>query len=104
MKLTERYTGSMNDERSELSAKQRAKLLRSILENTELKRVERLQQASALLNLHGVEYIPSGKNQKSPAIDYVNSGDTYDVTLMYVHYRGFKVGSWGDIVERGNYA
>lgn len=31
-------------------------------------------------------------------------GDTYDETLMYVHFRGFRVGDWGTIVERGNYA
>lgn len=50
----------------------------------------------------GVEYIERGSNQKSPAIDYLNAGDTYDETLMRVRGR-FCVGCWGDIVERGNY-
>lgn len=51
----------------------------------------------------GVEHIPRGNNAKSPAIDYVNCGDTYTTTLMYVHGRGYVVGCWGDIVERGDY-
>lgn len=52
---------------------------------------------------HGVEYIERGRGNKSPAIEYVNTGDSYNVTLMAV--RGsYRVGCWGDIVERGNYA
>lgn len=51
----------------------------------------------------GVEHIDRGRNSKSPAIDYVNCGDTYITTLMFVHGRGFVVGCWGDIVERGDY-
>lgn len=50
----------------------------------------------------GVEYVPEGNNSRSPAIDYLNSGDTYELTLLYVNGR-FRVGCWGDIVERGNY-
>ena len=51
----------------------------------------------------GVEHIPHGSNQRSPAIDYLNAGDTYDLTLLYVRGQ-FRAGCWGDIVERGNYA
>lgn len=101
--LTKRYTGSVNDPRSDKSAVQRAKMIRAILEDESKRRIERLEDVSELLNLHGVEYIKSGGNKRSPAIHYVNSGDTYKVTLMYVHFRGFRVGCWGDIVERGNY-
>lgn len=50
----------------------------------------------------GVEHIERGHNQRSPAIDYLNAGDTYSMTLLYVNGR-FRVGCWGDIVERGNY-
>jgi hypothetical protein len=50
----------------------------------------------------GVEYIPAGNNRKSPAIEYVNLGDTYTCTLMYINGQ-YVVGSWGSIVEMGNY-
>ena len=54
------------------------------------------------LGTFGVEYIPEGHNMRSPAIEYLNAGDTYTDTLLYVNGR-FRVGCWGDIVERGNY-
>lgn len=62
----------------------------------------KLSMASEHIGGYGVEYISRGRNQKSPAIEYVNTGDYYTATLMAVrgHYR---VGCWGDIVERGNY-
>lgn len=56
----------------------------------------------ARLDTHGVEHIPQGHNRKSPAITYCNTGDTYGTTVLYVNGR-YRVGSWGDIVERGNY-
>lgn len=55
-----------------------------------------------IIDAYGVEYIPQGKNKRSPAITYVNLGDTYDTTVLFVKGR-FRIGSWGDIVERGNY-
>jgi len=51
----------------------------------------------------GMESIPAGHNTKSPAIHYVNMGDTYDTTVLWVNGK-FRIGCWGDIVERGNYA
>lgn len=54
------------------------------------------------LGTFGVEHIAQGHNRRSPEIEYLNAGDTYDLTLMYVNGR-FVVGTWGDIVERGNY-
>ena len=54
------------------------------------------------LGTFGVEYIAKGHNQKSPSITYLNSGDTYTSTILYVRGQ-FRVGCWGDIVERGNY-
>jgi hypothetical protein len=63
----------------------------------------KLSIADEILGTCGVEYIPAGRNAKSPAIEYCNAGDTYAATLMYVSGKGYRVGCWGDIVERGNY-
>lgn len=63
----------------------------------------KLTIADEILGTHGVECIQAGRNKKSPAIDYCNSGDTYSATLMYVSGKGYRVGCWGDIVERGSY-
>lgn len=54
------------------------------------------------LGTFGVEGMPEGNNQRSPAFDYLNTGDSYELTIMYVRGR-FQIGCWGDIVERGNY-
>lgn len=64
----------------------------------------KLSIASEITECHGVEYIPAGSNARSPAIEYCNAGDAYVSTLMYVSGRGYRVGCWGDIVERGVYA
>lgn len=65
-------------------------------------RYSRLRAIDKVLKTYGVEHIEHGHNTKSPAIDYCNTGDTYDTTVLKVNGR-FRVGSWGDIVERGNY-
>jgi hypothetical protein len=54
------------------------------------------------LGTFGVEGI-RGHNDQSPDIEYLNAGDTSETTLLYVRGK-FRVGCWGDIVERGNYA
>lgn len=62
-----------------------------------------LGRISDIIDGFGYEFIPSGSNAKSPAIHYVNMGDTYTTTVLFV--RGsFQIGDWGSIVERGNYA
>ena len=62
----------------------------------------KMNMLDVALNTFGVEYIRRGHNQKSPAIEYCNTGDTYATTLLYI--RGtYRVGDWGSIVERGNY-
>lgn len=61
-----------------------------------------MQRINDIVNGYGVDYIPQGRNKRSPAIDFVNMGDTYNTTVMFVNGR-FRIGSWGDIVERGNY-
>lgn len=55
------------------------------------------------LGTFGIECIPKGNNRKSPSITYLNTGDTYGLTILYVNSR-FNIGSWGDIVEKGNYS
>ena len=62
----------------------------------------KLSIASEITGACGVEYIPAGRGAKSPSIEYANAGDTYAKTLMWTGGR-YRVGCWGDIVERGNY-
>lgn len=61
-----------------------------------------MSKIDSLIGGYGVEFIPAGSGSRSPSIRYVNLGDTYDVTVLYVRGQ-FRVGCWGDIVERGNY-
>ena len=63
----------------------------------------RLELIDDVLGSHGVEHIPHGSNSKSPTIWYCNMGDTYATTVLQVN-GSFRVGCWGDIVERGRYA
>jgi hypothetical protein len=65
-------------------------------------RYSKLVQIDAALGTFGVEYIHAGGGAKSPAIYYCNTGDTYGTTILKVNGR-YRVGCWGDIVERGNY-
>lgn len=62
----------------------------------------RLERIDEILGTHGVEHIPEGHNALSPAIHYCNMGDTYATTILKVNGR-FRIGCWGDIVERGSY-
>lgn len=61
-----------------------------------------MEEINAVIEGYGVEFIEKGHNAKSPAITYVNLGDTYKTTVMWVNGK-FRVGDWGSIVERGNY-
>ena len=63
----------------------------------------KLEAINDLMDACGVEYIPAGRNRRSPSIEYINVGDTYLDTIMWTRGRD-AVGCWGDIVERGNYA
>lgn len=62
-----------------------------------------LEKISDLIEGYGIERIEPGYNSRSPGILYVNMGDTYDTTVLVIRGR-FRVGCWGDVVERGNYA
>jgi hypothetical protein len=61
-----------------------------------------MQRIDAILRTFGVEYVAAGRNAKSPAFYYCNAGETYATTVLKVAGK-FRVGCWGDIVERGNY-
>ena len=63
----------------------------------------RMTALDAELETCGVEYIPKGRNQRSPAFDYCNTGDSYGITIVRFSDGRYRVSSWGDIVERGNY-
>lgn len=66
-----------------------------------------LARCCEYMNGHGVEHIPAGRNAHSPAIDYVNMGDSYDPTVCVLTYRDGRqtvaLCPWGVIVERGSY-
>ena len=55
------------------------------------------------LGTFGVEYTPKGKGRNSPAITYLNCGDTYELTILFINGQ-FRVRCWGDYVENGKYA
>jgi hypothetical protein len=61
-----------------------------------------VQEIFADLGTFGVGQIDRGNNKRSPAITFLNAGDTYELTILYINGR-FRVGTWGDVVERGNY-
>ena len=61
-----------------------------------------LEGVSDIIGGFGAEYIQKGHNLKSPAMTYVNMGDTYRVTIIYVNGH-FRIGCWGNTVEAGHY-
>ncbi len=64
---------------------------------------KRLHVLNAILQGHGIEYVPQGHNARSPAFEYVNMGDTYSMTIVRFLDGRYLVTCWGSIVERGNY-
>lgn len=74
---------------------------------------ETLETIAGILGECGAESIPPGDGPRSPSIEYVNTGETYAPTVLYLDGfthggratgRGrWAVGSWGDVVERGRY-
>jgi len=61
-----------------------------------------MEKINTIMDSNGVECIPPGHNSRSPEILYINEGDSYMTTVLFVGGR-FRLGCWGDIVERGNY-
>ena len=95
-----------------------ARAVRRLMEQHEQTRprfaTNTMESISATLpGCYGAELIPPGRGARSPSIEYANTGETYTPTILYIDGvdesgrptgRGrWAVGSWGDIVERGNY-
>ena len=53
----------------------------------------KLEAINDLMDGCGVEYIPAGRNRRSPSIEYVNMGDPYIDTIMWTRGR-YVVVSW----------
>ena len=64
----------------------------------------RLEALNAVAECCGVEYVHAGSNARSPAFEYLNTGDTYTPTIIRFANGRYVVACWGDIVERGSYA
>lgn len=62
----------------------------------------KLSTINEIMEAHGVEYTPAGRNKKSPSISYVNMGNPYVPTIMWIKGR-YRVACWGDVIQRGNY-
>ena len=60
-----------------------------------------LEAANELLDGHGVEHLSvQTRREGTLHADYVNTGETYDATLLYDHHANrFRVTSWGDLLE-----
>ena len=60
--------------------------------------------ADKILEGHGVEYIAEGRNARSPAITYINTGDLYTATVLITSNRQTcYVGCVADVIEKGDY-
>ena len=64
----------------------------------------RLYAINAEIEGFGIEYIQGNGTRLSPSFDYINTGDTYNTTIIRFTDGRYRVGDWGTIVERGNYA
>lgn len=64
----------------------------------ESRRYGRQLAVDVLGEFHGVEYL--GKNRHGQDVDYLNAGDTYTPTLIFVGDRMF-ISCWGQLVESG---
>lgn len=62
----------------------------------------RMYALNVELECHGVEYVQMGNNKRSPEFEYCNTGDAYELTIVYIN-SNYRISSWGDIVENGNY-
>jgi len=62
---------------------------------------QRMTALNAELEFFGVENVPSGR--RSPGFEYLNSGDTYAVTIIRFHNGRYRVTDIGSIIEHGNY-
>lgn len=68
----------------------------------EPRRIELILEAlNELLDMHGVEAFRDEDCLTQASLSYLNAGDTYADTLLFFHDSGaFRLGCWGDVVER----
>ena len=60
-----------------------------------------MRTIDGILGTHGVEYIDGSGTNGTNGMDYCNTGDTYDTTVLFdCKAQRFVIGSWGDIVEK----
>lgn len=70
----------------------------------------RMTALNAELECFGVEHVHDAGADSSfmyctgKCFDYLNTGDTYGTTIIRFSDGRYRVGDWGTIVERGNYA
>jgi hypothetical protein len=60
-------------------------------------------RANKVLGGFGVEHVFAGRGTNSPSFDYINTGDTYNLTVLKKKGKRCCLTTWGDVVERGNY-
>jgi len=63
----------------------------------------RMHALNAETECFGVEYVKGKGTRRSPSFEYLNAGDTYNTTIVRFTDGRYRVTTWGDIVERGNY-
>lgn len=63
----------------------------------------RLNALNAELETFGVEHVKGRGTRRSMSFDYLNTGDSYMTTIVRFSDGRYRVSSWGDIVEQGNY-
>lgn len=66
-------------------------------------REKRMCALDDIAETYGVEYVAPGNNARSPGFEYLNTGDSYALTIIRLDSGRYIVSSWGDIVERGHY-
>jgi len=82
----------------------KAEFIRESMRKAALGSHAALLNIDALLGTSGLEYVQRGKGAKSEPFYYCNTGESYARTVLYFPMEErFRVGSWGDVVERGNY-
>ncbi len=64
----------------------------------------RLTALNAEAGTCGIEAAYAENCASRPAFEYLNTGDTYALTIIRWADGRYQVASWGDIAERGGYA
>jgi len=63
----------------------------------------RMTALDAELETYGVEFVRGNGTRNTQSFEYCNTEETYATTIIRMQSGQYRVGNWGDIVERGNY-